>query len=315
MNTSKRSIRVGVVMAIGAVFFLLALVPLALAGELPSPQQTIQAGQTKARGTLSAARTSIPQTGTAFKSTSVAAQAGVKITATAYRLTSTALARNLRTTGTAVRAGLSAGATEINATVMAIKTSVATKIAPLTDPQTAIEYYGTTVLGITPTVVAARKGTSSDAFKLVQTDIGNQIQKYGVLYGAVTYYGELSNGSATLSYGLGAVRDEELPLSLVTASSAVYSIDVEKTGVLDANSALALAQATFPNLTDYSYIPWVTPRGWAWVATDATGILDTRTTKNTRGWVMLYIVPQGGGKAKVSATVVSGAFLAFIPTK
>jgi len=312
MNTSKRSIRVGVVMAIGAVFFLLALVPLAWAGETATPKETIQAGQTKAAGTLSAARTSIPLTGTAFKSTSIAAQAGVKITATAYKLTSTALAGNLRTTGTAVKAGLSAGAIAINATVVAVRTSVATKIAPLTDPKTAIEYYGNAVLGITPTVVATRKATYADTSKLVQTDLGGQIQRYGTTYGAVTYFSQLTNGYATLSYGLGVVRDEELPVSLATASVAVYTLNLESVGPLNADTALDLAKNIFPNLQGHDFEPWVTPRDYAWIATDIPGFLDTKDVKKSQAWVMVYIVPVSGGKARVSVTVVSGAFLAFV---
>lgn len=315
MNTSKRSMRVMVVMAVGAVFLLLALVPLAMAGELPTPQETIQAGQTKVRETQSAGRTSIALTGTAFKSTSVAAQAGAKSTATAYKLTATSLAFSVRATSTAVRANFNAGATKVNATVVAIKTSVKTQLAPITDPAAAIEYYGTNILGISPIeVVSARKATVGDVFRLAQTDVGSQIHRYGMGYAAVSNYGQLSNGYAILSYGLGAVRDEDLAVSLATASSAVYSIDALNVGTLDSASAFVVAQTVFPNLADLTYVPWNTPRGWAWVAKSAEGIADTDSVKAGAGWVMLYVVPIPGGKAaKVSATVELGAFTAFAP--
>jgi hypothetical protein len=298
------------------LFLLLALVPFAMAGELGNPQETaISSGQTAVRNTQNAGRTSIPLTQTAFKSTSGAIQAGVKLTATAIKFTSTALAADLRTTGTAVRENLSAGATEINATTVALRTAVKTQSAPLVGPQEAIEYYAANVLGIDPpvTMVTARKANIADAFKLAQTDVGLQIQRYGFGYAAVNDYAQLSTGYAVLSYGLGVVRVEDLPFSLVLASSGVFTMDATNTGVLNATSAFALAKTTYPKLADLTYIPWATSRGWAWMAKDAESLADTRTAKGDSGWVMLYVVPLSGGKAKVTAMVVLGQFTTLVP--
>lgn len=313
MITFKQSARAGAVMVVGLAFLLLGLVPLAWAGEAATPKETIQAAQTKAAATLAAVKTDVPRTATAFRATAVAMQNGLRATGTAYRLTSTVLLLKLKTTGTAVQATWRAGATGLNATVVAVKTSVATRLAPVTDPTTAITYYAINVLGLQVTVEEARKATSSDAATLTQTDIGAQIQRSAVTYAGVSYYGKLSNGAATLSYSLGVVRDEALEISLAGASAAVYSLKLENTGPLDASSALGLAQATFPKIAKFTYVPWATQRGWAWRAALAQGVADTRTVRGGAGWIMLYLLPGTGGTARVSATVVVGGFLPLAP--
>lgn len=313
MKSKTQSTRAVVVVLIGVVFLLLALTPLALAGESASPKETIQAAQSQVAGTVSAARTNFPLTATAYKATAASVKSGFKATTSALKTTSTALVGNLRTTGTAVKATLSAGATRLNATVVAVKTSATTQLAPLTDSETAIEYYATTVLGTAVTVVNARKGTLSDVSGLAQTDAGAQVIKQVGPLAGVTHYGKLTNGSGLVSYGLGLANDGKLDVALTAASVAVYSLEVNSPGVLDTNAALALAQKTFPNLAKFTYVPWVTQKGYAWLATTAEGVADTRTAKGGAGWVMLYILPSGGGKAKVSATIVVGGFIPLVP--
>jgi hypothetical protein len=313
MTSKAQSTRTLIVIIIGVAFLLLALTPLALAGETATPKETIQAAQTNVAATVRAVRTSIPLTSTAFKSTSESVKSGFKATTGALRLTSTALASNLRVTGTAFKSTLSAGATSLNATVSAVRTSVATQLAPITDSRIAIEYYATNILGTTVTVLDARKGTLSDTQFVTQTDAGAQIIKQVIPLAGVTHYAKLSNGYALLSYGVGLADDTKLEVALTAGSAAVYTFDIANTGTLDPNSALALAQATFPNLAKYNYIPWSTPRGYAWLTAGAEGIADTRTVKGGAGWVMLYVLPTGSGRAKVSATVVVGGFIALAP--
>lgn len=313
MKSKSQSTRALIVGIISVVFLLLALTPLALAGESATPKETIQAAQSQIAGTVSAARTNIPLTAAAYKATAAVVKSGYKSTASAVRVTATALTNNLRTTGTAVKATLNAGATNINATVSAVKTSVATQLAPITDPKTAIEFYATTVLGTTVIVEQARKGTLSDVRSLSQTDAGAQIVRQVVPVAGVTHFGQLTHGSALLSYGLGITDDAQIDLALTAGSVAVYSLEVESSGKLDANSALALAYATFPNLEKFTYIPWVTQKGFAWLAISAEEVADTRTAKGGAGWVMLYVVPSAAGKAKVSATIVVGGFIPLVP--
>jgi hypothetical protein len=197
--------------------------------------------------------------------------------------------------------------------VIAVKTNVATQLAPLTDSKTAIEYYATNVLGTTVIVSEAHQATASEARNLAQSEAGAQIQKQVQALAAVTHYGKLTNGYATVSYGLGIAGDEKLDGALVAGSVAVYSLNLENVGPLDANSALALAQATFPKTAAFTYVPWVTKKGFAWLATQAEGVADTRTAKGGAGWILLYVLPGSGGKARVSATVVVGGFLPLTP--
>lgn len=314
MNTSKRSIRTTLVVGVGGLFLMLALVPMAWAGEAATPQETtIAAGQTAVRETQSAARTSIPLTGTAFKSTLVAAQAGIKSTATAFKLTATVQAQNVKTTGTAVKATLGAAVTAINSEVVAIRTSPATSVPPDGDANSTIDYFSTNILGFTPTLMSARNATSGDAFKLSLTDFSAPIQRYAFNYGATNYYGLLANGNVVVSLGLGKLKNENIPDSLAEASAVTYTVQLTAVGTVTESSALTLATTTFPNIADFTYIRWRTSRGLIWIAPNVTGLLDTKTVKDTRSWIMVYVVPKTGGNAQVTVMVVTGDFVALTP--
>jgi hypothetical protein len=309
MLISRQSVRAAAVIAIGLACMLLALAPLALAGEQATPKQTIQAAQTNGAGTLSAVRTGAPLTITAFKVTAQSAQAGARATGTAYRLAATSWVQ----TSTAVRATLSAGATSLKATVSAARTAIATQLAPLADPATAITTYADKVLGITVKVESARKATTADPAGLPLTDAGAAVVKSVYGLAAVNDYARLSNGAASLSYGLGVVSTDKLDVAVIDSSVAVYALTVKQTGTLDAASALALAGTTYPKLAKLAYKPYPVQRGWAFLASRAEGLADSRTFKGGPAWVMVYVLPGANGTAVVSATVVLGGFLLLAP--
>lgn len=315
MTSQKRSIRAALLILVGLIFLLMASAPFVLAGDDSAPPfaTTVSAFKTNVEGTANSVKTQWAATQTAFKTTAESVKGNWQATGTAFQATVNAARSNLQATGTAAKSTLSAGATNLNATVVAAKTSVATQLAPITDPKTAIEYYAKNVLGITVTVVEARKATSSDGKTLTQTDAGGDIQKLAFGLASVNHYAKLSNGNATVSYGLGAAVDSKLDVALAAASVAVYTLDVGQQPALDANSALALAKQTFPKIANYNYKPWLTKTGWAWIDAKANGAGSGGSTKAGAGWIVLYVVQDANGNVKVTATVVVGGFVSAAP--
>lgn len=143
----------------------------------------------------------------------------------------------------------------------------------------------------------------------MQIPKGSSAQSATVKLALKNYGAVLSNGVATLSYGSGTISGD-VSVDVQASSLGVYSLVVSASGALNADSALALAKATFPGLDDLTYITYTPTKGYAWYTKGSVTIIDPKTRKavTTSQVVVFYVVAGVNGKASVSVTVGRGDF-------
>ena len=231
---------------------------------------------------------------------------GAAATLTAVKPAATSLAA----TATALKATTVAAATQA-ARARATLTSVAT--LPAEEAAAAITAYADSVLDLSVSVTKAGGLTGTVNRALSQTTAGGAAQSATVKLAVKTYGAVLRNGAASLSYGAGTLSGD-VTVDVQGSSLGVYSLVVPTSGALTAESALKLAEATFPALAGRAYTAYAVNKGYAWYAQGSTSGLDPKTRKVVAlaEAVILYVVPGAGGKASVSATVGRGEFAANI---
>lgn len=231
---------------------------------------------------------------------------GAAATLTAVKPAATSLAA----TATALKATTVAAATQA-ARARATLTTVAT--LPAEEAAAAITAYADSVLDLSVSVTKAGGLTGTVNRALSQTTAGGAAQSATVKLAVKTYGAVLRNGAASLSYGVGTLSGD-VTVDVQGSSLGVYSLVVPASGALTAESALKLAEATFPALAGRAYTAYAVNKGYAWYAQGSTGGLDPKTGKVVAlaEAVILYVVPGAGGKASVSATVGRGEFAANI---
>jgi len=212
---------------------------------------------------------------------------------------------------------LAATSTKLAGTAAAAATKAANLRATLTPFATtgadaasqAITSYASSVLGITVTVKKAG-GLTGDVNKLIsQTPKGSSAQSAVVKLAVTTYGAVLSNGGASLSYGNGTVSGD-ITVDVQGSSLGAYSLLVSNTGTLNADTALALAKKTYPNLSGFTYLPQTVSKGYAWYAKGNVSGYNPKTKKfeSMVEAIILYVLPGANGKATVSVTVGRGTF-------
>jgi len=212
-------------------------------------------------------------------------------------------------TATAIKATADAAATKIKATATTVRATAQSTKLPSEEAATAITTYAEDVLGITVTIKKAGGFSSTFVRDQVQIPKGSSAQSATVKLALKNYGAVLTNGAATLSYGSGVISGD-VSIDVQASSLGVYSLVVSSPSALNADSALALAKATFPGLENLVYTTYATTKGYAWYAKGSVTVINPKTQKavTTAQVVLFYIVPGANGKASVSATVGRGDF-------
>jgi hypothetical protein len=223
-----------------------------------------------------------------------------------YHATATALSA----TASAIPAKLSGTATAFAATVTAISSTLQRTVLPTDEAASAIANYGAAVLGISVPVVSAHgvneyvKGTYSLPGYITQA------QSISVDLAVQSYTAVLDNGVAWLAYGTGTSSINNSPTFEVdTESLGVYTLNVKGT-VTNAQTAKALALATYPGLANQTYVPATVTQGYAFYAYTSTIALDPQTGKLMLmpETIILYILPGKSGQVAVTTAVGSGQY-------
>lgn len=208
--------------------------------------------------------------------------------------TATALNQNLDAfsiTATALRQS----AAKISGTATAIQlaqtaTALVGKVTPLPadEASASIISYAQQVLGINVVVESARGG-ASDVIRGIP--IAEQAQQAVARLAVKSYYGTLTDGTASLSYGVGTLSGD-IVVDVQGASLGIYTLTVPGTAS-DANAALQVALNTYPLLTAFTYTPSAVFTGYAWFASGTATAYDpqTRTVKTIAQSIYLYALP------------------------
>jgi len=219
---------------------------------------------------------------------------------TGYSLTATALVSKVRSTATALSK---------TATAFGVRS---TKL-PGDEASLAITTYGQEVLGISVAVIEAG-GVSYDVSRSIsQTSESADAQSAVVNLAVKSYAATFKNGAATLSYGAGTISGD-VTIDVQGSSLGVYSLYVTGTGTLTADTALALATKTFPNLAGLTYTPYTVSKGYEWYTRSDVPSIDPKTRQivDVAQTVILYVLPGANGRATITATVGRGDYASTI---
>jgi hypothetical protein len=285
--------------------------------------ETLNAERTKVAGTLNAVKTNVPATVDSVKTNVVSTVDSVKTnvagTLDGYRTSIPATLTALAPTINAYRTAFAQTVTAFAPTADAFRTNIAgtaTAYATLfqktpisaDDATAALTNYGATTLGIT---MAPLKATGAD-----RTIIGTyplpqiifNAESVSANLATQTYFGTFTNGDAWLATGTGSVTGSGgTTIDVQSASLGVYSLNVNGS-VADANSALALAKATYPDLAGLTYSPVAVNSGYAFYARTVTTVIVGGVATATPQTVVLFVLPASEGKVLVAAAVGSGEY-------
>jgi len=277
---------------------------------------TVSAIHTDLGGTVTAFRSDLSGTVTALGNTvgNYRSLGGtltaVGPTLNAWRTDIPATITALGMTVTAIRPELIGTATAFESTVQAVKSTLAlTPVSADVATQTIIDYAVNT-FAIPVTVVKAG-GTDANIVKAFPVPTSVLFaQSLATLISPQAYVAQLSNGVAWVNTGIGTVSATGIRANIQNASLGVYALTVQKTGALDAASALALAKATYPGLSNETYTASTSSNGFSWSSFGIASVIDpaTRQFTVTPQKVILSVVPGTDGTATVSIAVGRGTF-------
>jgi hypothetical protein len=265
----------------------------------------ISPAQTRTARALNPVSTRTRTTG-GFAATLTALAPTNKARQSAYHATATALSG----TASALTGKLSGTATAFAATVTAVSVKLQRTVLPTDEAASAIANYGAAVLGISIPVVSAHG---------VNEYINGTYSLPGYITQALTvspnlavqsYTAVLSNGTAWLAYGNGTSSINNSPTySVDTESLAVYTLSI-KGSVTNAQTAQALALATYPGLAGKTYAPATATQGYAFYSYTSVTALDPQTGKLTLmpEAIVLYVLPGKNGQVAVTAAIGSGQY-------
>ncbi len=234
---------------------------------------TLAALGTKGFGGLGGAQTGVPSTQTAIASM-------VDVYRTQYAQTLTAIAPTVE----ALKSNLPGTATALAGTVVAAETGAPRSV--LTgDAGVVLAAYSQFTLGTSVKVLASTGQNFNILGKIpIKTEITNAQVVADALAGT-KYSGVLSNGLAWLAVGDGtATANSDPMLTSQNASLGIFVVRVSGSAA-DANSALTLAQSTFPNLAKDTFTPFTAQGGYGFIAQTTITTLDPQTNA-------LTLVPQ-----------------------
>lgn len=213
---------------------------------------------------------------------------------------------------------LSQSSAKISGTATALQlaqtaTALVGKVTPLPSDEASasIISYAQQVLGVNVVVESAR-GSAGDVTRGIPN--ADQAQQAVARLAVKSYYGTLTDGAASLSYGVGTISGD-LAVDVQGASLGIYTLTVPGTAP-DANAALQVALNTYPLLTAFTYTPSVVFTGYAWFASGTATAYDpqTRTVKTIAQSIYLYVLPTQRG-VTVSAVVGRGEFASHVLAK
>lgn len=201
-------------------------------------------------------------------------------------------------------------ATEVAPTLVAAASEIppATRISDA-EAATTITTYGQDVLGYSATILRAG-GMTADVERVLNASAGGEAQSTVAQLAVQSVAALLNEGAASVSYGSG-VTAGDLNVDINASSLGVFSII--RTGPLPAaDAALAAVLQVYPNLSNRTFTPQATTRGFAWLAEGQTSGFDpqTRAATMVAEKVLVGVVPLGAAQYVLYAVVGKGDFAA-----